>query len=138
MKGYYKRPQETAEAFKNGWFHSGDIGIMDEEGFLSIVDRKKDMIVRGGYNVYPRELEEVMMTHEAISFVAVIGVQCDKMGEEVKAYIVKKQGFEHVTEEEIIKWGKEQFAGYKYPRFVEFRESLPMGGTGKIMKTDIA
>ncbi len=134
MKGYYKRPQETAEAFKNGWFHSGDIGIMDEEGFLSIVDRKKDMIVRGGYNVYPRELEEVLMTNEAVSFVAVIGVPDDKMGEEIKAYIVKKQGFENVTEDDIIKWGKEQFAGYKYPRYVEFRESLPMGGTGKILK----
>ena len=134
MKGYYKRPEATAEAFKNGWFHSGDIGVMDEDGFLSIVDRKKDMILRGGYNVYPRELEEVLMTHEAVSLVAVIGVSCDKMGEEVKAYIVKKQGFENVSENDIIEWSKEQFAAYKYPRFVEFRENLPVGGTGKILK----
>lgn len=134
MKGYYKRPEATAEAFKNGWFHSGDIGIFDENGNLQIVDRKKDMILRGGYNVYPRELEEVLMTHEAVSLVAVIGVPCDKMGEEVKAYIVKKQGFESLTEEDLINWSKEQFAAYKYPRFIEFRNELPVGGTGKILK----
>ncbi len=133
MKGYYKRPEATAEAFKNGWFHSGDIGIMTADGNLQIVDRKKDMILRGGYNVYPRELEEVLMTHEAVSLVAVIGVPDDKMGEEVKAYIVQKQGF-NLTEDEIISWCKTQFAGYKYPRFVEFRSELPVGGTGKILK----
>jgi long-chain acyl-CoA synthetase len=133
MKGYYKRPEATAEAFKNGWFHTGDIGIMDEDGFLSIVDRKKEMILRGGYNIYPRELEEVIMTHEAVSLVAVIGVPCDKMGEEVKAFVVKKQGAE-LTEEEFINWCKTQFANYKYPRFVEFRDELPIGGTGKILK----
>ena len=134
MKGYYKRPEATAEAFKNGWFHSGDIGIMNEEGNLQIVDRKKDMILRGGYNVYPRELEEILMTHEAVSLVAVIGIPCDKMGEEVKAYIVKKQGFENLTEEEMISWCKTQFAAYKYPRHIEFRNELPVGGTGKILK----
>lgn len=133
MKGYYKRPEATAEAFKNGWFHSGDIGIFDEDGYLSIVDRKKDMILRGGYNVYPRELEEVLMTHEAVSLVAVIGVSCPVMGEEVKAFIVKNKGFE-TTEEEIIEWSKKQFANYKYPRYVEFRDELPVGGTGKILK----
>ena len=133
MKGYYKRPEATAEAFKSGWFHSGDIGIMDAEGYLSVVDRKKDMILRGGYNIYPRELEEVMMTHEAVSLVAVIAVPCEKMGEEVKAYIVKKPGFE-TTEDEIIAWCKSQFANYKYPRFIEFRDELPVGATGKILK----
>lgn len=133
MKGYYKRPEATAEAFKNGWFHSGDIGIMDAEGYLSIVDRKKDMILRGGYNVYPRELEEVLMMHEAVSLVAVIGVPDDKLGEEVKAYIVLKQGHS-ITEQEMIEWCKGQFAAYKYPRHVEFRDSLPVGGTGKILK----
>jgi long-chain acyl-CoA synthetase len=133
MKGYYKRPEATAEAFKNGWFHSGDIGIFDENGNLQIVDRKKDMILRGGYNVYPRELEEVLMTHEAVSLCAVIGVPDDKMGEEVKAYIVRKQDFS-VTEDEMIEWCKTQFAAYKYPRLVEFRDELPVGGTGKILK----
>jgi long-chain acyl-CoA synthetase len=133
MKGYYKRPEATAEAFKNGWFHSGDIGIMDEEGYLQIVDRKKEMILRGGYNIYPRELEEVIMTHEAVSLCAVIGVPDEKLGEEVKAYIVLKQGFS-LTEEEMVEWFKTQFAANKYPRYVEFRESLPIGGTGKILK----
>lgn len=133
MKGYYKRPEATAEAFKNGWFHSGDIGVFDEKGFLSIVDRKKEMILRGGYNIYPRELEEVIMTHPAVSLVAVIGIPDDKMGDEVKAFIVKKQGAE-ITEDEMIDWCKEQFAAYKYPRFVEYRDALPLGGTGKIQK----
>jgi long-chain acyl-CoA synthetase len=133
MKGYYKRPEATAEAFRGGWFHTGDIGVMDEDGYLAIVDRKKDMILRGGYNIYPRELEEVIMTHEAVSLVAVLGVPCEKMGEEVKAYVVKKPGAE-LTEEEFINWCKGQFAGYKYPRYVEFRDELPVGGTGKILK----
>ncbi len=133
MKGYYKRPEATAEAFKNGWFHSGDIGVFDEDGYLAIVDRKKDMILRGGYNIYPRELEEVIMTHPAVSLVAVIGVPCDRMGEEVKAYVVKRAGAE-LSEEEFLSWCKAQFANYKYPRAVEFRDELPVGGTGKIFK----
>lgn len=133
MKGYYKRPEATDEAFKNGWFHTGDIGIIDEEGYLAIVDRKKDMILRGGYNVYPRELEEVIMTHEAVSLCAVIGVPDDRLGEEVKAFIVLKEGFQ-ISEDEMIEWCKGQFAANKYPRYVEFRAELPIGGTGKIFK----
>jgi len=133
MKGYYKRPEATAEAFRNGWFHTGDIGIMDDEGYLAIVDRKKDMILRGGYNVYPRELEEVIMTHPAVSLVAVIGVADAKMGEEVKAFLVLKEGAE-LSETDFIEWCKGQFAANKYPRFVEFRSELPIGNTGKISK----
>ncbi len=133
MKGYYKNPKATAEAFRNGWFHSGDIGVMDENGILAIVDRKKEMILRGGYNIYPRELEEVIMTHEAVSLVAIIGVPDDRMGEEVKAVVVKNKGAK-LTEEEFISWCKEQFAMNKYPRSVEFRDELPLGGTGKILK----
>lgn len=133
MKGYYKRPRETEEAFRNGWFHTGDIGIFDEEGYLSIVDRKKDMILRGGYNIYPRELEEIIMTHPAVSLVAVMAVPDDRLGEEVKAYVVKKQG-EELSEEEFIAWCKRQFAANKYPRYVEFRDALPIGATGKILK----
>lgn len=133
MKGYYKRPEATAEAFRSGWFHSGDIGIMDEEGYLSIVDRKKDMILRGGYNIYPRELEEVIMTHPEVSLVAVLGVKDDRLGEEVKAYVVPKTGSE-LTEAAFIEWCKGQFAANKYPRHVEFRDSLPIGNTGKISK----
>jgi long-chain acyl-CoA synthetase len=133
MKGYYKRPEATAEAFRNGWFHTGDIGIMDDEGYISIVDRKKDMILRGGYNVYPRELEEVIMTHPAISMVAVIGVPDDKMGEEIKAFLVLKEGAQ-LSDADFIDWCKKQFAANKYPRYVDFRESLPIGNTGKISK----
>lgn len=133
MKGYYKRPEATAEAFKNGWFHTGDIGVMDEEGYLAIVDRKKDMILRGGYNIYPRELEEVIITHPAVSLCAVIGVPDERLGEEVKAYIVLKQG-EQLSEKDFLDWCKKQFAANKYPRHVEFRDNLPIGGTGKIFK----
>lgn len=136
MKGYYKRPDATAEVFRNGWFHTGDIGIMDEEGYLAIVDRKKDMILRGGYNVYPRELEEVIMTHEAVSLCAVIGVPDDRLGEEVKAYIVLKKDAV-VAEDEMIGWFKGQFAANKYPRYVEFREELPTGATGKLLKREL-
>ena len=133
MKGYYKRPEATAEAFRNGWFHTGDIGIFDDEGYLAIVDRKKDMILRGGYNIYPRELEEVIITHPAISLCAVIGVRDDRLGEEVKAYVVLKQNAQ-LTEPEFIEWCKTQIAANKYPRHVEFRDELPVGGTGKIFK----
>jgi long-chain acyl-CoA synthetase len=133
MKGYYKRPDATAEAFRNGWFHTGDIGIIDEEGYLAIVDRKKDMILRGGYNIFPRELEEVMMTHPAVSLVAVLGVPDERLGEEVKAFVVLKPG-ESLSEEEFITWCKGQFAANKYPRYVEFRDELPIGNTGKISK----
>jgi long-chain acyl-CoA synthetase len=133
MKGYYKRPEATAEAFRSGWFHTGDVGIIDDEGYIAIVDRKKDMILRGGYNIYPRELEEVIMSHPAVSLCAVIGVPDERLGEEVKAFIVLKQG-ETLTEQDFISWTKGQFAANKYPRYVEFRESLPIGGTGKIFK----
>lgn len=133
MKGYYKRPEATAEVFKNGWFHTGDIGVMDEDGYLAIVDRTKDMILRGGYNIYPRELEEVIMTHPAISLCAVIGVPDERLGEEVKAYLVLKEGAQ-LSDAGFIDWCREQFAANKYPRYVEFRESLPIGNTGKISK----
>jgi long-chain acyl-CoA synthetase len=136
MKGYYKQPEATAEAMRNGWFHTGDIGILDEEGYLSIVDRKKDMILRGGFNVYPRELEEVLLTHPAISLAAVIGVPDERLGEEVKAFVVKKESTE-LTEDQLRAWCKEQFAAYKYPRLIEFRAELPTTATGKILKREL-
>jgi len=136
MKGYYKQPEATAEAMRNGWFHTGDIGVFDADGYLSIVDRKKDMILRGGLNVYPRELEEVMLTHPAVSLVAVVGVSDERLGEEVKAFVVKKAGAD-VTEDELRAWCKEQFAAYKYPRFIEFRTELPTSATGKILKREL-
>ena len=133
MKSYYNRPEATEEATRNGWFHTGDIGVFDTDGYLAIVDRKKDMILRGGFNVYPRELEEVLLTHPAVSVAAVVGVPDERLGEEVKAFIVRKPGAT-VTEEELVDWCREQFASYKYPRIVEFRDALPIGPTGKILK----
>ncbi len=136
MKGYYNRPDATAEVMRDGWFRSGDLAYRDEDGYYYIVDRSKDMIIRGGYNVYPREIEEVLLTHEAVSLVAVVGVPHDSHGEEVKAFVIKKEGAE-ITEDELVAWGKEQMASYKYPRIVEFRDELPMTATGKILKREL-
>jgi long-chain acyl-CoA synthetase len=136
MKGYYNRPEATASAIKDGWFHTGDIARRDEDGYLYIVDRVKDMIIRGGYNVYPRELEEVLMTHPAVSLVAVLGIPHPAHGEEIKAFIIRKEGAT-TTEEELIGWCKENMASYKYPRLIEFRDSLPMTATGKILKREL-
>ena len=136
MKGYYKRPAANAEALRGGWFHTGDVGRRDEDGYFYIVDRTKDMIIRGGFNVYPREIEEVLMTHPAISLAAVLGVPHEEHGEEIKAFIVAAPGQEP-TAEEIIAWTKDQLAAYKYPRIVEFRDSLPMTATGKILKKEL-
>lgn len=137
MKGYYNKPDATAAAFQGtSWFHSGDLGRKDEDGYLFIVDRVKDMIIRGGFNVYPREIEEVLMTHPAVSLASVIGVPHDSHGEEVKAYIVLKSGAT-ATENDIVVWSKEQMAAYKYPRIVEIREALPMTATGKILKKEL-
>jgi len=133
MKGYYKRPEETAVALKNGWLHTGDIGVLDADGYLSIVDRKKDIIIRGGMNVYPREIEEVLTTHPAVSLAAVVGVPDERLGEDVKAYVVLRPGAT-ITAEALIAWTREQVAAYKYPRAIEFRESLPVGPTGKVFK----
>ncbi len=133
MKGYYKRPEATAEALRNGWFHSGDMGVIDGDGYLAIVDRKKDMIIRGGFNVYPREIEEVLITHPGVSLCAVVGVPDDRLGEEVKAYVVRAADAT-VSEGELLAWCREQFGAHKAPRLVEFRESLPMTATGKILK----
>ena len=133
MKGYYKQPEATAEALRGGWFHTGDIGVLDADGYLTIVDRKKDMLIRGGTNVYPREIEEVLMTHPAVSLAGVIGVPDERLGEEVKAFVVLKPGAA-ITADALIAWCKEQLAAYKYPRTIEFRDSLPMGATGKVLK----
>jgi long-chain acyl-CoA synthetase len=136
MKGYYNRPEATGEVTRNGWFHTGDIGVFDSDGYLSIVDRKKDMILRAGYNVYPRELEEVFLTHPAVAQVAIVGIPDPRVGEEVKAFIIRKPG-SNVTEEILVDWGREQFASYKYPRIVEFRDSLPISATGKVLKREL-
>ncbi|MGY2701475.1 long-chain-fatty-acid--CoA ligase [Nocardioides sp. HB32] len=137
MKGYYGRPDATDEAIRDGWFRSGDLGRRDEDGWYYIVDRSKDMIIRGGYNVYPREIEEVLMTHEAVSLAAVIGVPHESHGEEIKAVVILNGGAA-ITEDELVAWGKEQMASYKYPRLVEFVEALPMTSTGKILKRELS
>ncbi len=136
MKGYLNRPDATADAIRNGWFHSGDIGYMDEDGYIFIVDRVKDLIIRGGYNVYPRELEETLLEHPAISLAAVVGIPDDQYGEEIKAFIILNDGAQS-TEAELISWCKERMAGYKYPRHIEIRDALPMTATGKILKREL-
>lgn len=136
MKGYHNRPEATAEVMRNGWFRTGDLARRDSDGWFYIVDRAKDMILRGGFNVYPREIEEVLLTHPSVSMVAVIGVPHERHGEEVKACVVRVPGAT-ITEDELIAWCKEQMAGYKYPRLVEFRAALPTNATGKILKRDL-
>ena len=137
MKGYYNRPDATAEVMRDGWFRTGDLARRDEDGFYYIVDRAKDMIIRGGFNVYPREIEEVLLTHEAVSLAAVVGVPHERHGEEIKAYVILNEGAE-LTPEELVEWSKEQMAAYKYPRIVEVASSLPMTATGKILKRELS
>jgi len=133
MKGYYKRPEATAEAISDGWFRTGDVGQRDEDGYYFIVDRKKDMIVRGGFNVYPREIEEILYAHPAVAEAAVIGIPDPRVGEEIQAFIVTRPSTT-ATEAEIIDYCKQRLAAYKYPRHVVFRDALPKGATGKILK----
>jgi len=136
MTGYHDNPTATAEAFAGGWFHTGDLGYVDEDGFLFIVDRIKDLIIRGGYNVYPREIEEVMYAHPAVAEAAVIGVPDARLGEEVHAIVVPKPG-QSVSAEDLTEFVRERVAAYKYPRTIEFRDSLPKNATGKILKKEL-
>ena len=136
MQGYWQMPTETANSLRDGWLYSGDIAKMDEDGYFFITDRKKDMIIAGGYNIYPREVEEVLMTHPAVMEVSVAGVTDPKRGETVKAWIVKNPG-DATTEKEIIDWSKGHLAKYKYPRLIEFRDELPKTTVGKVLKRDL-
>jgi long-chain acyl-CoA synthetase len=136
MKGYWQRPDATAEAMRGGWFHSGDMARTDEDGYFYIVDRKKDLIIRGGYNVYPREVEEVLYEHPKIREAAVVGVPHDEWGEEIGAAVVLHEG-EELSAEEVSAYVKERIAAYKYPRVVWFLDDLPKGPTGKILKREI-
>ena len=136
MKGYWKAPEETAETIKSGWLYTGDVGRMDEDGYIYIVDRKKDMIISGGENIYSREVEEVLYMHPAILEAAVVGVPDEKWGESVKAVVVLKQGAS-ASEEELIDFCREYLASYKKPRSVEFWDSLPRTGSGKVRKNEI-
>jgi long-chain acyl-CoA synthetase len=142
MKGYWKMPTETANAIRvgpdgePGWFHSGDIGYMDRDGYFHIVDRKKDMIIAAGYNIYPADVEAALYEHPKIKEVAVIGIPDPKRGETVKAFIVLKEG-ETTTEEEIIEFSRQQLAAYKVPRVIEFRDDLPKSMIGKILRREL-
>lgn len=134
MKEYYKNPEATKEAFTGGWFHSGDLVRMDEEGYIYVVDRKKDMIISGGENIYPKEIEEVLFSHPDILDATVIGVPDLKWGESVKAFIVTKAG-KYLSEQEVILYCQNHLASYKKPRFIEFVETLPRNASGKVLKT---
>ena len=136
MKGYRNNPEATADALRDGWLHTGDLGYEDEDGFLFIVDRLKDLVIRGGYNVYPREIEEVLYAHPQISEAAVVGRPDPRLGEEVVAVVVLHPG-SATTEDDVIAFCKERLAAYKYPREVRFLSELPKGSTGKILKKDL-
>ena len=136
MAGYLGRPDATAAAVVDGWFRSGDLGTLDADGFLRIVDRKKDLVIRGGFNVYPREVEEQLLQHEDVGQAAVIGLPDDRYGEEVVAVVVPAQGRE-VDTDALVAWAKERLGGHKYPRRVEVVESLPLGPSGKVLKRDL-
>ncbi|MFH1242678.1 MAG: long-chain fatty acid--CoA ligase [Pseudomonadota bacterium] len=132
-EGYYKKPDETVSAIRDGWFYTGDIGYMDDEGYLFIVDRKKDMIIAGGYNIYPRDIDEVLYEHPKIQEACAVGLPDPYRGETVKAFIVTKPG-ETLTEEEVISFCREKLAAYKVPKLVEFMEELPKSTVGKVMR----
>ena len=136
MKGYWNHPDATAEVLKDGWLRTGDMATVDDDGYFFIVDRKKDMIIRGGYNVYPREIEEVIYEHPAVREAAVIAVPDQALGEEVGAAVVRRDGSD-ADAEEIREFVKERMAAYKYPRHVWFADELPKGATGKVLKREI-
>jgi long-chain acyl-CoA synthetase len=134
--GYYKMPEETANAIKDGWLYTGDIGKMDEEGYFYIVDRKKDMVIAGGYNIYPREIDEVLFEHPKVLEACAVGIPDPYRGETIKAFVVLKPG-ETLTEEEVIKYCGEKLAKYKVPKKVEFMASLPKSGVGKVLRKEL-
>lgn len=133
MKGYYKRPGPTAEVMRGAWFHTGDLGYVDDEGYFYIVARKKDMIKRGGLNIYPREVEDVLKAHPAVAEAAVVGIPDEVMGEEIKAFVVL-DGEETLDAEDLIEYARARMAAYKYPRYIEIRTELPKDAAGKVIK----
>lgn len=136
MKGYFKNEEATARAFRSGWFHTGDVGYRDEDGYYYIIDRKSDMIIRGGENIYPREIDEALYQHPRIKDAATIGVPDELYGEEVKAYVVLKDG-EECSEAEIIDFCRQRLADYKCPKTIEFLKEIPKGPTGKLLKREL-
>ena len=136
MKGYLNKPEATAEVFTGDWLHTGDLGYFDEDGYLFIAGRIKELIIRGGYNVYPAEVEDVLHSHPAVEEAAVVGVPHDLLGEEVKAVIICRPGVA-LTGQELISFCRERMAAYKYPRIVEFRAELPKNAMGKVLKDEL-
>jgi long-chain acyl-CoA synthetase len=136
MKGYWNRPEQTREAIPDGWLRTGDLARQDEDGYLYVVGRKKDLIIRGGYNVYPREIEEVLHEHPSVALAAVVGIPDTRLGEEVGAAVVLKPGT-GATPEELQEFVKQRLAGYKYPRRIWTVGTLPTGPSGKILKREI-
>jgi acyl-CoA synthetase (AMP-forming)/AMP-acid ligase II len=136
MRGYWQSPQSSAEALRGGWLHTGDVGFLDEDGYLFITDRKKDLIISGGSNIYPREVEEVLLQHPAVGEVSVIGVPHEKWGETVKAIIVLRDGT-HADEQQLIQFCRERIASYKKPTSVEFVDALPKNAYGKVLKREL-
>jgi long-chain acyl-CoA synthetase len=132
MKGYLNRPEDTALAMRGGWFHTGDLGYADEDGFLYVVDRLKDLVIRGGFNVYPREVEEVLHEHPGVSQAAVVGRPDDRLGEEVVAFLVRRDGATGGAD--VLAWCRDRLAPYKRPREVVVVTALPLGPTGKVDK----
>ena len=132
MSGYWNRPEETASVLRDGWLYTGDIAEVDEDGFFRIVDRKKDMILVSGFNVYPNEVEEVVLQHPDVQEVGAVGVPDEKSGEVVKVVVVKKS--ESLTAEDLIHFCRERLAGYKVPKHVEFRSELPKTNVGKVLR----
>jgi long-chain acyl-CoA synthetase len=139
MKGYWKRQEETEATFKNGWMRTGDLGRMDEEGYFYIMDRAKDLIIASGFNVYPREVEEVLFMHPAVQEAAVIGVPDPYRGETVAAFVVLKPGFEQsdTTRQDILAFCKKELTPYKVPKLLEFRENLPKTLVGKVLRREL-
>jgi len=137
LKGYYKNPEATKNAFRNGWFHTGDVGYCDQDGFYYIVDRKSDMIIRGGENIYPREIDEVLYQHPSVAAAAVVGMPDELYGEEVAAFVVLREGSE-VSEEQLIEFCKGRLADYKCPKTVRLVKDIPKGPTGKLLKRELA
>jgi long-chain acyl-CoA synthetase len=136
MKGYWNMPEETAHALRAGWLYTGDIAKMDEDGYFYIVDRKKDMVIAGGFNIYPREIEEVLYQHPKVMDAVVIGIPDPYRGETVKAFVVPKPGVE-LTEGEVLGFCRTKLAAYKMPKVVELRESLPKTMVGKILRREL-
>jgi long-chain acyl-CoA synthetase len=129
-------PDETEKTLRDGWVYTGDIGKMDEDGYLYIIDRKKDMIIAGGYNIYPRDVEEVLYQHPSVLEAAVVGAPDEYRGETVKAFIVTRPGHQ-LSAEEVVQFCRKNLAAYKVPRIIEFRESLPKSAVGKILRREL-